>query len=287
MARSRCVELRGLEPLTLCMPCRCATSCATAPRVPVDLPGNSRNLSQPMGARRNRPVSSVVGAIRLYEFSRSRPSGSSSVSTAQPQLTRAPRVSPSGAPQPTDLGEPDPDRGAVRHGHGHPSRRGRLEQFAQRLGHPGTHLGGRLAVVRLEVPAPEALERLGIGLGDLRVGAALHRPEVVLPQPGVGDHLEPARLADVRRGVRRPGQVGAPQQGGAVRGDLLRPRPAPARGRSRRARRRGGPGSGARGSRRSARAGAGPARAGQPPAGRVTSAGSWMVGQSRHSRSSA
>lgn len=25
------VELRGLEPLTLCMPCRCATSCATAP----------------------------------------------------------------------------------------------------------------------------------------------------------------------------------------------------------------------------------------------------------------
>ena len=25
------MELRGLEPLTLCMPCRCATSCATAP----------------------------------------------------------------------------------------------------------------------------------------------------------------------------------------------------------------------------------------------------------------
>ena len=25
------VELRGLEPLTLCMPCRCATNCATAP----------------------------------------------------------------------------------------------------------------------------------------------------------------------------------------------------------------------------------------------------------------
>ena len=27
----RGVELRGLEPLTPCMPCRCATSCATAP----------------------------------------------------------------------------------------------------------------------------------------------------------------------------------------------------------------------------------------------------------------
>ena len=25
------MELRGLEPLTPCMPCRCATSCATAP----------------------------------------------------------------------------------------------------------------------------------------------------------------------------------------------------------------------------------------------------------------
>lgn len=25
------VELRGIEPLTLCMPCKCATICATAP----------------------------------------------------------------------------------------------------------------------------------------------------------------------------------------------------------------------------------------------------------------
>src|SRR4051795_12300138 len=29
--RASLVELRGLEPLTPCMPCRCATSCATAP----------------------------------------------------------------------------------------------------------------------------------------------------------------------------------------------------------------------------------------------------------------
>src|SRR6476661_190453 len=29
--RTSPVELRGLEPLTPCMPCRCATSCATAP----------------------------------------------------------------------------------------------------------------------------------------------------------------------------------------------------------------------------------------------------------------
>jgi hypothetical protein len=30
-SKSSMVELRGLEPLTPCMPCRCATSCATAP----------------------------------------------------------------------------------------------------------------------------------------------------------------------------------------------------------------------------------------------------------------
>src|SRR4051812_28355161 len=30
-ALARLVDLRGLEPLTPCMPCRCATSCATGP----------------------------------------------------------------------------------------------------------------------------------------------------------------------------------------------------------------------------------------------------------------
>ncbi len=30
----RAVDLRGLEPLTPCMPCRCATSCATGPEAP-------------------------------------------------------------------------------------------------------------------------------------------------------------------------------------------------------------------------------------------------------------
>src|SRR4029079_15988255 len=45
------VELRGLEPLTPCMPCRCATNCATAP-----LPdGQLGNLSQPVCRTRNRP----------------------------------------------------------------------------------------------------------------------------------------------------------------------------------------------------------------------------------------
>ena len=45
------VELRGFEPLTPCMPCRCATSCATAPwaccqaRAPRKAPSESRRLA--------------------------------------------------------------------------------------------------------------------------------------------------------------------------------------------------------------------------------------------------
>ncbi|CCQ45859.1 hypothetical protein ARTSIC4J27_1817 [Pseudarthrobacter siccitolerans] len=51
------VELRGLEPLTPCMPCRCATSCATAPDllrcgVPPKQPDQLNALSSaaPIGA---------------------------------------------------------------------------------------------------------------------------------------------------------------------------------------------------------------------------------------------
>ncbi len=59
------VELRGLEPLTLCMPCRCATSCATAPNLLLPLWGdNSRNTSQRPDAMRNRG-SDQSGATRL------------------------------------------------------------------------------------------------------------------------------------------------------------------------------------------------------------------------------
>src|SRR3954452_5161711 len=60
-ARSRwssiSVELRGLEPLTLCMPCRCATSCATAPerRPPV------RQATR--GILANRPVGCEIGSM--------------------------------------------------------------------------------------------------------------------------------------------------------------------------------------------------------------------------------
>jgi hypothetical protein len=41
------VELRGLEPLTPCMPCKCATSCATAPKAPPSLPGQAAGGAPP------------------------------------------------------------------------------------------------------------------------------------------------------------------------------------------------------------------------------------------------
>ncbi len=41
------VDLRGLEPLTPCMPCRCATSCATDPDVPLARPAECTCRPQP------------------------------------------------------------------------------------------------------------------------------------------------------------------------------------------------------------------------------------------------
>ena len=52
----RIVELRGLEPLTPCMPCRCATSCATAPG-PAASPGGRRSSGPASAGLRNlRPI---------------------------------------------------------------------------------------------------------------------------------------------------------------------------------------------------------------------------------------
>lgn len=48
------VELRGLEPLTPCMPCKCATSCATAPGRP-PCGGNADDVSGRRCPTRNRP----------------------------------------------------------------------------------------------------------------------------------------------------------------------------------------------------------------------------------------
>lgn len=50
------VDLRGLEPLTPCMPCRCATSCATDPWKSDEYsPDNSSTLHRMTGSNANRP----------------------------------------------------------------------------------------------------------------------------------------------------------------------------------------------------------------------------------------
>src|SRR3712207_6305362 len=51
---SSLVDLRGFEPLTPCMPCRCATSCATGPCCPS---GQPVQVTTSDGPGRNAPTS--------------------------------------------------------------------------------------------------------------------------------------------------------------------------------------------------------------------------------------
>jgi hypothetical protein len=57
------VELRGLEPLTPCMPCRCATSCATAPNT--CLPEGSSRRKQPVQLNGDLPVTPIGSRTRF------------------------------------------------------------------------------------------------------------------------------------------------------------------------------------------------------------------------------
>ena len=60
MSRTSSVELRGLEPLTPCMPCRCATSCATAPNCPAKLSRKGpSSLKQPVYLKPHFPFTRI------------------------------------------------------------------------------------------------------------------------------------------------------------------------------------------------------------------------------------
>ena len=54
------VELRGLEPLTLCMPCRCATSYATAPRTFIAYQTPPPDAESDGGAQASSQVLSLI-----------------------------------------------------------------------------------------------------------------------------------------------------------------------------------------------------------------------------------
>ena len=60
VSRTSSVELRGLEPLTPCMPCRCATSCATAPKLPGNLSCEGpSSLKQPVYLKPHFPFTRI------------------------------------------------------------------------------------------------------------------------------------------------------------------------------------------------------------------------------------
>src|SRR5690554_1993142 len=113
------VELRGLEPLTPCMPCRCATSCATAPRTTTRIirrTGGSRLIrvppaSEPVGGRDRRSnVVSDEPPPRLHRLPRGCDLGPVRVvdpgnSTPRRRVLAEQR------------GDPQRDRGAVRDEH--------------------------------------------------------------------------------------------------------------------------------------------------------------------------
>ena len=76
--KSTVVDLRGFEPLTPCMPCRCATNCATDPWKSEECsPDNSSTLPHGPGADANR---AIPGVPRMCRYSS--PPAASALATA-------------------------------------------------------------------------------------------------------------------------------------------------------------------------------------------------------------
>ena len=106
------VELRGLEPLTPCMPCRCATSCATAPDCCC-----SEKLSSGSPPKQLKYLRTAIPKIPNREYSLSRtPSGA-----APTRSRRLPRLWRMRRPQAADPPRGSPSRAApARRTHGPP-----------------------------------------------------------------------------------------------------------------------------------------------------------------------
>jgi site-specific DNA recombinase len=93
-SRSVLVEVRGLEPLTPCMPCRCATSCATPPRTRHTLANPCRRCE--IGSTSRRGCRRSAAARRRSGAGRGRPIRSSRARAACGAGRRAtPAVRPS------------------------------------------------------------------------------------------------------------------------------------------------------------------------------------------------
>ena len=83
------VELRGLEPLTPCMPCRCATSCATAPRTTTRIIRPQRRSHLIYRARPGPPRARVVA--HDYECAHERASRTDPARTRRATADQRPR----------------------------------------------------------------------------------------------------------------------------------------------------------------------------------------------------
>ena len=123
------------------MPCRCATSCATAPTLLAPVPGdNSRNTSQP--ARRREIGGGPGGATRLYADIRSGPSGSGSVELHPAAVVEAVQPARRATGQPSSR-DGVADRRAVTR----PRRRPRRGDLGERVGTAATDARGHLLAV--------------------------------------------------------------------------------------------------------------------------------------------
>ena len=215
------VELRGLEPLTLCMPCRCATSCATAPGVarggsPAD---NSRNLSQPPAARE-------IGRHRDHAVVGVQPPRRVGGGTAKDRVAAVVH-----APQAERLPRGQPSRAARRCGSrrrarrpGRPRRRGPARP-ARRGRRPSGRRPRRASPRRRRRPSPARRSGVlrGVGL-ELVVVEPFRAPKEYSRSRGVEGRGE---AADPRRRTTRvagPVGVRGPQPGRVERGDRRRDR---------------------------------------------------------------
>ena len=216
------VELRGFEPLTPCMPCRCATNCATAPSVTRS--GNAGNPSGPPRRTRIRGCRSGDLDVGRAEVPAGEPQpgrrrARAAPPSAQLRIASSPSAASSGQPSrpatPTRIAAPWSTTTAVPSSgsRSSTSRRAgtsRSPTCVDRLGALGVDVG-----VDVEGLCGAGSEPVG----ELLTGQAGAGPGVVLPQPRVllGDH--PGGLLEVRRGLAGAGEVAGDEQVGPHLGD--------------------------------------------------------------------
>jgi site-specific DNA recombinase len=211
------VELRGLEPLTPCMPCRCATSCATAPSGSMD-PVKRRTVYVSRARPRRPPGSAcVVPGLLLRRATRVvflEAPATSHVGQHRPATVRQRSEPPPGVRGHPQTGS-DGGAGGAAVGDRNDQRAGTglLEPLIDALHAARTHFGVRFSAASTGVlaglPARVLLRKLRLRLGS---GEALPRAEEDLAQSRVDVRSEVALGTHGRGRVHRPRQIRTDQQ---------------------------------------------------------------------------